>query len=264
MKNILVPIGSNDTAVGNLQYAIDLAYHVDAYVYVFSAFRELSKVGGLAKVNTIIKEDCENRLQEVLDKVDKKGITVIAHPIKGSVLETLVRFNKYVPIDLMVLSPRSNSIREEVYLGKTTGNLIKNTNIPALIVPEGDVFKGPESILMAFKDGNFKYKATLKPLKSFLIHFGSEIKLLHVTTPECSPEMQRVSKKLQKLQTSYIKSENASTFQGVLEHFQSHDPDMVCVIRRKRGFFKKLWGKNVVPKKEFHTSKPLLVLSNQQ
>ena len=75
--------------------------------------------------------------------------------------------------------------------------------------------------------------------------------------------MQRVSKKLKKLQTSYIKSENASTFQGVLEHFQSHDPDMVCVIRRKRGFFKKLWGKTVVLKKEFHTSKPLLVLSNQ-
>jgi hypothetical protein len=48
MKNILVPIGSNDNAVGNLQYAIDLAYHWDAYVYVFSAFRELSKVGGLA------------------------------------------------------------------------------------------------------------------------------------------------------------------------------------------------------------------------
>ena len=91
----------------------------------FSAFRELSKVGGLAKVNAIIKEDCENRLQEVLDKVDKKGVTVIDHPVKGSVLETVVRFNKHVSIDLMVLSPKSNSIREEVYLGKTTGNLVE-------------------------------------------------------------------------------------------------------------------------------------------
>ena len=192
MKNILVPIGSNDNAVGNLQYAIDLAYHWDAYVYVFSAFRELSKVGGLAKVNAIIKEDCENRLQEVLDKVDKKGVTVIDHPVKGSVLETVVRFNKHVSIDLMVLSPKSNSIREEVYLGKTTGNLVKNTNIPALIVPEGDVFKGPETILMAFKDGNFKHKSMLEPLKKFMVHFGSEIKLLHVSTPESTPQMQRV------------------------------------------------------------------------
>ena len=154
MKNILVPIGSNDNAVGNLQYAIDLAHEMDAYVYVFSVFKELSKVGGLAKVNAIIKEDCENRLLEVLGQVDKKDVTVIDHPVKGGVLETVARFNKHVPIDLMVLSPRSNSIREEVYLGKTTGKLVKNTNIPVLVVPEGAVFKGPKSILMAFKNGN--------------------------------------------------------------------------------------------------------------
>lgn len=96
-----------------------------------------------------------------------------------------------------------------------------------------------------------------------MVHFGSEIKLLHVSTPESTPQMQRVSNKLQKLQTSYTKSENATTFQGVLEHFQSHNPDMLCVVRRKQGFFKKLWGKNTVLKKEFHTSKPLLVLSAQ-
>lgn len=263
MKNILVPIGSNTSAVGNLQYAIDLAHEMDSYVYVISVFQELSKVGGLAKVNTIIKEDSEHRLQDVLAQVDKKDVTVIDHPIKGGMLETVARFNKHVPIDLMVLSPRSNSIREEVYLGKTTGKLVKNTNIPILIVPEDAVFQGPKSILMAFKNGVFKNKNVLEPLKELLIHFGADVNLLHVTTPESTSEMQRVSKKLQKLQKSYTKSENASTFQGLLEHFQSHNPDMVCVVRRERGFFKKLWEKNVVLKKEFHTSKPLLVLSVQ-
>jgi nucleotide-binding universal stress UspA family protein len=263
MKNILVPIGLNENAINNLQYAIDLAHEMDAYVYVISVFQELSKVGGLAKVNTIIKEDIENRLEEVLAQVDKKDVTVIDHPIKGGMLETVARFNKHVPIDLMVLSPKSNSIREEVYLGRTTGKLVKNTNIPILIVPEGDTFKGPKSILMAFKDGKFKDKRVIEPLKKFLIHFGADVQLLHVTTPYSTEDMKYVSEKLQKLQSSYIKSENATTFQGVLEHFQSHNPDMLCVVRRERGFFKKLWEKNVVLKKEFYTSKPLLVLSAQ-
>ena len=44
-------------------------------------------------------------------------------------------------------------------------------------------------------------------------------------------------------------TENATTFQGVLEHFQSNNPDMLCVFRRKRGFFKKLWGKEYYIKK---------------
>ena len=62
------------------------------------------------------------------------------------------------------------------------------------------------------------------------------------------------------LKTTLTTTNNATTFQGVLEHFQSHNPDMLCVVRRKRGFFKKLWEKNSVMKRDFHTSKPLLVL----
>ncbi len=263
MKNILVPVGSSENAVSNLQYAIDLAQEVDANVYVVSVFQELSKVGGLTKVNQILKEDSENRLEEVLSKVDKKDVTVVAHPIKGGVLEGVARFNKHIPVDLMVLSPRSNSIREEVYLGNTSGKLMKSTNIPILIVPEGAKFKQPATMLMAFKNGNFKKKKTLEPVKQFIKHFGTEVNVLHVETPDSTDEMKEVSEKLKKIQNKYTKAENATTFQAMLEHFQSNNPDMLCVVRRKRGFFKKLWEKNVVLKKEFHTSKPLLVLQVQ-
>ena len=101
-----------------------------------SVFQELSKVGGLSKVNTILKEESENRLDEVLSMVDNKGVTVIAHPIKGEVLEGIGRINNQIPIDLMVLAPRSNSIKEEVYLGKTSGKLLKQTNIRFLLFPK--------------------------------------------------------------------------------------------------------------------------------
>ena len=228
-----------------------------------SVFQELSKVGGLTKVNQIMKEDTESRLEEVLSKVNKKDVTVVSHPIKGGILEGVARFNRHIPVDLMVLSPRSNSIREEVYLGNTSGKLMKSTNIPILIVPEGATFKQPATMLMAFKNGVFNKKKTLEPVKQFIKHFGTEVNLLHVETPESTDEMKQVSEKLRKLQNKYTKAENATTFQAMLEHFQSNNPDMLCVVRRKRGFFQKLWEKNVVLKKEFHTSKPLLVLQVQ-
>ena len=263
MKNILVPIGSSANSVSNLQYAIDLAEEMEAYVYVISVFQELSKVGGLTKVNTIMMEDSENRLKEVLSKVNKRNVTVIDHPIKGEILESINRVNKHVPIDLMVLSPRSNSIREEVFLGKVSGKLLKETNIPMLIVPEGAVFEKPKSMLMAFKDGNFEKKKTLEPAKQFMNQFDVKLHLMHVITPETTEEMEKVSGKLTKLQTTYTKVENSTTYQAVLEHSHDSNPDMLCVIRRKRGFFKKLWEKNVILKKEFYTNKPLLVLQVQ-
>src|SRR5690606_13774985 len=107
-------------SASNLQYAIDMAKEINANVYLVSVFQEFSKVGGLSKVNTILKEESENRLDEIMAMVDTKGVSVIAHPIKGDVLEGIERMNKQVPIDLMVLAPRSNSIKEEVYLGKTS------------------------------------------------------------------------------------------------------------------------------------------------
>lgn len=263
MKNILVPIGSSGSAVNTLQYAIDLAQQVDANVYVISVFQEFSKAGSATKLNQVLKEDTENRLKEVLSEVDHKGVSVIAHPIKGGVVDGVERFNKHVPVDLMVLSPRSNSVREEVYLGNTTGKLVKGTDIPALIIPENETFKEPSQILMAFKNGNFTKKRQLEPLRKIQKHFGTQIHLLHVETPDTVDTMRELSEDLKNLSASYKTTSNATTYQGVLEHFQSIDPDIICVVRRKRGFFKKLWEKNVVLKKEFFTTKPLLILRVQ-
>lgn len=264
MKNILVPIGASANSASHLQYAIDLAHSIQANVYVVSVFPELSKAGSLSRLNTVLKEDTEHRLQEVRSQVDEKGVSITAHPIQGEVLDGINRINKQVPIDLMVLAPRSNSIKEEVYLGKTSGKLLKHTNIPVLVVPEGATFKPPKTMLMAFKNGSFEHDSLLEAVKQFKQSFGTEIHVLHVETPETTEEMKLVTDNLKALQTTYTQVEAATTFQAVIEYFQQYSPDMLCVIRRKRGFFKKLWEKNEIHKREFHTSRPLLVLPVQE
>lgn len=263
MNNILVPVGSSDNSASNLQYAIDLAKEINANVYVVSVFKVFSKAGGLSKVNTILKEESEKRLEKILSLVDKKGVSVTAHPIKGEVLEGISRINRQIPIDLMVLAPRSNSMKDEVYLGKTSGKLLKRTNIPILVVPEGAKFKAPKTMLMAFKNGTFEEDSLLKAVRQFKDYFGTEVNVLHVESPDTTEAMKTVTENLKELQSSYTKVEAATTFQGVIEYFQHYNPDMLCVVRRKRGFFKKLWEKNEIHKREFHTSKPLLVLPVQ-
>ena len=62
-----------------------------------------------------------------------------------------------------------------------------------------------------------------------------------------------VNEELSALVTNTTKSENATTFQGVLEHYKDNNPDMLCVVRRKRGFFTKIWEKNTILKKDFHS-----------
>jgi hypothetical protein len=50
---------------------------------------------------------------------------------------------------------------------------------------------------------------------------------------------------------------------GVLEHFQANQPDMLVVFKRERGFFEKLWETDIVFKKDFYCTLPLLILKNK-
>ena len=104
----------------------------------------------------------------------------------------------------------------------------------------------------------------LSPLQQINSHFKAKINLLLVKTPDYNKEDLVVNDSLKALQNTFSISENMTTFQGVLEHFQSNNPDLLCVFRRKRGFFQKLWDKNTILKSEFHCSIPLLILSGRQ
>ena len=54
MKNILVPIGESANATNTLQYAIDFAKAMGANVFVFRAFKVLSKAGTILNVDEIV------------------------------------------------------------------------------------------------------------------------------------------------------------------------------------------------------------------
>ena len=88
--------------------------------------------------------------------------------------------------------------------------------------------------------------------------------MLLVKTPDYTSEDLVLDNKLEAINNNLITSENVTTFQGVLENFQTQNPDMLCVFRRKRGFFKKLWESNTILKEEFHCNVPLLVLSGKK
>ena len=264
MKNILVPVGSTENGINNLKYAVNFASMSGGKVFFINIYKEFSRVGGLTKVNQLMIEENEKQLEEVIAAVNTIGVEVIAKPIKGNPFDGISRVSKQFNIDLIIVSPQSVEIKNEVYLGNITGKLVKQTEIPLLIVPKDYLFRKFDSILVAFKNGHFEKENVLEPLHNMVALFKSKINLLQVITPETTEENKKIDKELLDIKSTLTTTENGTTFQGVLEHFQSHNPDMLCVIRRKRGFFKKLWEKNIVLKRDFHTSKPLLILSGIQ
>lgn len=262
MKSILVPVGSSKNAESHLQYAVDFARAFGAKVYVIQIYNVYTKAGTMIKIDHILERESLSFLNSHVSKIDTKGVEVVVKTFKGKLVDTLELACKVLNVDLILLEPRTNSIKDEVYLGKTSGKIIKQTNIPALIVPEGYRYRPIIYILMAVKSAIIKNDDALLPLMAIKDKFKSIVNLLLVKTPFHKEGDFNVNDKLKSLITKTIHSENPTTFQGVLEHYKENKPDLLCVVRRKRGFFAKKWENNTILKKDFHSSSlPVLVLS---
>ncbi|WP_378179793.1 universal stress protein [Aquimarina sp. SS2-1] len=262
MKNILVPVGlsENSVSINRLQYAIDFAKELGGTVYAVQVFRELPRSGSLPSVNETLKDISATNIEEKFAQIDPKGVDLIALPLEGNLLDAIPEFNLKHSIDLIVLGSESDDIKDPYFLGEISGSLVKKTEIPVLIIPENYSFKPITKILMAVKSGIVKKQDALTPIKEILSTFTAEVKLLQVKTADFLSEDLEFQKDLAELISSYKSSENATLFQGVLEHLNENDPDLLCVFRRKRGFFGKLWEENKVLKKDFESRIPLLVL----
>ena len=259
--NILVPIGTSVDAHETLQYATDFAADFGAQVYVMEVFNATGKAGTLTNVTKKIAESGKERLKEVIAKVNVKSDTLKIVSFNGELPDGLIEIDKEIGVDLIILAPRSHDIQEEYYLGQTSGAIIKQTNIPTLIVPKGTKYQAFNSILVAFKSGILKRKRILDPLIEIKNKHRASVNLLFVKTPGYSDDDLRVNTALMDISSQLTMTENATTYLGVLEHFQAQHPDLLCVFRRKRGFFKKLWEKSTISKSEFYAPVPVLVLS---
>ena len=262
MKTILVPVGSSQNAKSHLQYAVDFAKAFGAKLYVIQIYNVYTKAGTMIKIDHILERESRAFLESHIASIDTKGVEVIARTFKGKLVDTIEKVCEALEVDLIILEPRTNSIKDEVYLGKTSGKIVKRTQIPALIVPEGYVYKPIVKMLLAVKSAIIRKEGVLKPIHSIKDQFKAVLNILLVKTPYHNTGDFELNDELKTMITNTTKAESPTTFQAVLEHYKNHSPDLLCVVRRHRGFFTKLWEDDIILKKDFHSSNiPVLVLS---
>ena len=265
MKNILVPIGSHTNALNTLEYAINFAASVQARIYFVHIFSSSKIAGNVINIDSILVRDSKKLLKEYMADIDSKNVEIIPKSMKGhSVIDSIKKLNKALDIDLIITSTKALTTDKRVFLGNVTGSIVKDIKRPVLIVPSGAKFRPISKILMTIKSGKIKSKSTIKPLIKIQKSFNSQINLLQVKTPQLEEKDLEINKNLIKHISELILTENATVFQGVLEFLHEQNPDLICVIRRKRGFFKKLWEENRVRRVNFDSNVPLLVLKGDQ
>ena len=261
MKKILVPVGNSPDSYQTLQYAVDFAAAFGAAVYVMEVLNLSSGAGDLTNIREKAVESSGERTREMIGKIEPGPVEIKATTYSGDLIDGLKELDRELGIDLIIIAPRSVEVDDALYLGSTSGRIIKRTDIPTLIVPRGLEFAPYKKILTAFKSGVLKRNRILAPLMDIQKKFDSAISLLLVKTPGYTDDDLKINTALMDISDRVTMTQQASTYLGVLEQLESHQPDLLCVFRRKRGFFSVLWEKNRISKSEFSVRLPVLVLS---
>lgn len=260
MNHIIVPVDLSQNSKEALKYAAKLASKSGADIMVVYCYSLLQRVvtHTTRKKDTI--PDPEAWIVKRVDKLKSKfpGLIINYKIIKGDVLDNLRKMVDVTKADFVVMGCQGENESMDNFLGSTSGSLVKTTDIPVILIPPRVKFKGIDKVVFAAKNTFVQYMGSLEPIVQIKQVFNPHIQLLHLgEAPDPMPEQ---SFSILPLVNDITRYGNDNFNESINEYLSQHHADLLCVIRRKRGFFEKLLGRSGTPASKFNVAVPILVL----
>jgi nucleotide-binding universal stress UspA family protein len=260
LKTILVPLSSHEKGISTLQYVFDFAAYFSSEIVILKSFGITTLTESTPQIDAVLKKDCLKELQEILASINTHGLNYSIKIIKGKLIETCEEYLTENDVDLIISKPKKTKKDKDLFIGRLSGKMIKQLDCPILLIPRNYVFKPFEKGLLAIKSGILKKEDVLTPLSQIKAAFKTDIHLLQVKTPKLKEQDFIIHQDFLEVKDSLHITENETIFLGAEAYYSEIKPDFLCVIRRKFGFFSKLWNKNTVKKSNFKSEVPVLVL----
>lgn len=264
MKHLIVPVDLSKNSKEALRYAVHLAVKANAEITIVHVYSLLHK----AIIHTTRKgyqeKDPEAWIQKRLTKITAKhpDLKVQYKVIKGDTVDSIRRLVDITGADLVVMGCQGANENQETFLGSTTGAMIKTTNIPVLAIPPRFKFKGITRVVFAAKNTSVRFLGTLEPIIFIKQLFNPHIQLLHLG--ESSDPIQEQSFSILQVINDITRYGNDNFNDSIHEYLTQYHADLLCVIRRKRGFLEKTLGPTRTPVEKFNTEIPILVLIGEE
>jgi nucleotide-binding universal stress UspA family protein len=182
LMKILVPTDFSTNAKIAVQFAVGLARQAQAALYLVHVLPEIGpKIGRLP--SELFVEELQQRTEDqftlLSSEIQAEDLTVIHRVAYGeSVEEVIEPYAKTYGMDLIVMGSTGASGLKKLLLGSNTVDVINNSSIPVLVVPEDAAFT-PVSKLVYASD-LLHYEEEVKCLLPLTKALQVAIKIIHV------------------------------------------------------------------------------------
>ena len=272
MKKILVPTDFSSNAENALHYAIQLANQFEAEIEILHAYDTIATTGSLINVADYFRENAEKDLTRTIKKFKEHlnyGTKLSGRVIPANPVDAIIGAGHSKDFDLIVMGTKGASGIKGVIFGSTTEEVMQKVDAPLLAIPTDFKYRKPKEIALSLDAQEIEEdRATFKPLLELLDSFAARLAIVHVLTEKNYTDFDHDIVNLIKEQHityfTYKLDGRKHHVNRLLNEFTNAYPtDMICMVRRKKGFWNRLFLKSMTSEEIFNCPLPLLILRDR-
>jgi nucleotide-binding universal stress UspA family protein len=271
MKTILIATDFSPAAHNACKYGIELAKAISAKVILFNAFQVSYPLAeNLLIVPAMeIQESNRARLQAELNLIpEAKGVEVEVVCENGPTTSTIISVAYERKVSLIVIGMKENVPMLRKLFGSTATPLMRQTNIPLLIIPEKQQFKLPKSIALANDIDADTNISIVRPLSKLCEQLQAKIYIVRVVKKGLDEVRERLevqgilSKAFKNVHHAYeyLKDRDNNVAKAMHEFVLDCGIDILAVIPHEHSFIDRLFIKSNSKDMLNDITVPLLIL----
>ncbi|WP_205502128.1 universal stress protein [Rufibacter psychrotolerans] len=279
MKKILCPVDFSKTSNKAAEYAAHIAQRTNASLTLLHVLHlPLMDTSESALMASQVLDEQRQRAADKLHSLtlhlsnlfgEVGGATFVTdskvqEAFLADAVERLVREEGF---DFVVLGTTGGgNTLEEIMIGSNTESVISRVKCPVLAIPAKASFPDIHRIVYA-SDYQPEDSKALGQVIGLAAVFQAEVEVVHVTRKAGSGEARRATEFIERLQAELngfpvrfqeVVHEEEET--GLKEYLGRTHSNMLAILKKRRSFFKDLFGMSLAEKMTYQTKLPLLVL----
>lgn len=234
MLNILIPIDFSTTSYNAMKYALAFQREFKFSITCMNAYAENKPKKSVKKFRESFGHDFDLEL------------------IKGGLFSAYKSYTRKNKTNLVIMGTKGVQGLKKLFKGSNASNLMLQTDIPVLIVPEESKYETINKIMWASDFKPMVNPDALNLLKDIAISTESTVRIAHVKTSDKKSELEKREEKRwedsffgKEVRHSFKKIRRSSVSKGIKFYLKKkEDNNLLVLIRREYGFMDKLFRKN--------------------
>jgi nucleotide-binding universal stress UspA family protein len=274
MKKIIAPVDFSAVSKNAALYAANMAAYLDIPLVLLHVTELPLSYGEIPAVpvnEEQLLDDGDSLLKKLANEIDEElagQVNIETISRTGNPLYEIAHYCNRIKAYALIIGTHGNSGFTRLLLGSTTLGVIRECNVPVIIVPNGYAFQKPYKFGLASDLNDVLHTIPAGLVIQFVNDFGSKLEILHVDKNGVEEEQELVAETNQ-INTIFAEQhpkvkilKSAFTEETLLNYSVEKGLDLLIIVPKKHSWIDLLINHQHTKNIALHAAIPVMVLKN--